>query len=181
MVYKYPLPPAASPLSQGGQKRNRLPPDFPTLPGTYALFLSLAVPARLSIGKLGAFTFPSGEYVYMGSARGPGGLRARLQHHLRPAQRPHWHIDYLRTQAVVSGGVYVVQEEVPAEIVVPLECAWSQALLALPGASVPAPSFGASDCRSGCVAHLIYFSAAGEFEARLQAGIYGEIVLWRNA
>ena len=154
--------------------------NFPSHPGTYAVFLTLSVPARLSIGKLGAFTFPSGEYVYMGSARGPGGLRARLQHHLRPALRPHWHIDYLRTRAVVSRGVYVVQEEVSAETVAPLECAWSQALLALPGASVPAAGFGASDCRWGCVAHLIHFSAAGDFEARLQAGMGGEIMLWRN-
>ncbi len=110
---------------------------FPSLPGTYALFLTLSAPAQLTIGKLGVFDFPAGEYVYMGSARGPGGLRARLRHHLRPAQRPHWHIDYLRTQAVVSGGVYVVQEEIAAGRM-PLECAWSQALLTLPGASVPA-------------------------------------------
>ena len=134
-----------------------MPPEFPSLPGTYALFLTLSAPAGLTVGKLGVFGFPVGEYVYMGSARGPGGLRARLRHHLRPALRPHWHIDYLRTRAVVSGGVYVVQKETPAGKIVPLECAWSQALLTLPGASVPVKGFGASDCASQCAAHLVYF------------------------
>ena len=152
---------------------------FPSLPGTYALILTLAAPAQLTIGKLGVFDLPAGEYVYMGSARGPGGLRARLRHHLRPAQRPHWHIDYLRTRAVVSGGVYVVQEEVSAESM-PLECAWSQALLALPGASVPVAGFGASDCRCGCEAHLVNFYEAGNFVDQLGAvtETEGKIVSW---
>ena len=81
-----------------------MPLGIPSIPGTYALFLTLSVPAELTIGKLGAFAFPAGWYVYTGSARGPGGLQARLRHHLRPASRPHWHIDHLRTQAVVTGG-----------------------------------------------------------------------------
>jgi Uri superfamily endonuclease len=37
----------------------------------------------------------------------------------------------------------------------PLECAWSRALAALPGAMMPVRGLGASDCRSGCAAHLI--------------------------
>jgi len=36
------------------------------------------------------------------------------------------------------------------------ECAWAGALARLPGADLPAPGFGASDCR--CPAHLIHFS-----------------------
>jgi Uri superfamily endonuclease len=150
---------------------------FPSLPGTYALFLSLSEPVKLTIGKLGGFDFPAGEYVYMGSARGPGGLRARLRHHLRPVQRPHWHIDYLRTQAVVSGGVYVVQVDFSVGST-PLECAWSQALLALPGTSVPADGFGASDCSRGCATHLIHFSQAGDFVEQLRAVTEGKIVSW---
>ena len=37
-----------------------------------------------------------GYYVYLGSALGPGGLRARITHHQKLSPRPHWHIDYLR-------------------------------------------------------------------------------------
>ena len=40
---------------------------------------------------------------------------------------------------------------------IPLECVWSQALLELPGASAPVRGFGASDCHSGCEAHLVFF------------------------
>jgi len=154
-----------------------MPLEFPALPGTYALFLTISAPARLTIGKLGVFTFPSGEYIYTGSAHGPGGLRARLRHHLRPAMTPHWHIDYLRTRAVVNGGSYVVQEEISAESM-PLECAWSQALIKLRGASVPVQGFGASDCGSGCIAHLIHFSKEGNFVEQMRAVTDGDVVLW---
>jgi len=41
----------------------------------------------------------------------------------------------------------------------PLECLWSQALAKLPDARISAPKFGASDCRSGCCAHLVAFPA----------------------
>jgi Uri superfamily endonuclease len=36
-----------------------------------------------------------------------------------------------------------------------LECVWSQALAALPGATIPVRGLGSSDCRSGCGAHLV--------------------------
>jgi hypothetical protein len=39
----------------------------------------------------------------------------------------------------------------------PLECAWSQALARLPGTRIPAPGFGSSDCRCACPAHLVAF------------------------
>jgi Uri superfamily endonuclease len=123
----------------------------PALPGSYALHLTL--PERLSalaVGRLGVFDFPAGEYIYLGSAHGPGGLHARLAHHARPAVNPHWHLDYLRQKACLAGAWFA-----PARL--PLECAWSQALLDLPGAGLPAPGFGAADCRHGCPAHLVSF------------------------
>jgi Uri superfamily endonuclease len=108
------------------------------------------MPVQLEIGRLGWFTFPAGALFYAGSARGPGGLRARLNHHLNPAKHPHWHIDWLRRAALVRGGWYAA---VPGS----LECTWSQALLLLPGAVAPIPGFGASDCANHCPAHLIAF------------------------
>ena len=50
-------------------------------PGTYALILSCASNARIQVGRLGTMQLQCGYYVYLGSALGPGGLRARIAHH----------------------------------------------------------------------------------------------------
>jgi len=121
--------------------------------GSYALFLSLSEAVHLTIGRLGTFDFPAGGYVYLGSAHGPGGLRARLAHHARIAVRPQWHLDYFCPYAQITGGF--IAEEIRAGAL-PLECAWSQQFLCLPGACQAVPSFGSADCRSGCPAHLIW-------------------------
>jgi Domain of unknown function DUF123 len=76
-------------------------------PGTYVLVLSSRSTDLIQIGRLGALQLQSGFYVYVGSALGPGGVRARLAHHLKLSRRPHWHIDYLRahTGSKTSGTV----------------------------------------------------------------------------
>jgi Uri superfamily endonuclease len=102
----------------------------------------------LAVGRLGRFTFPAGYYVYAGSARGPGGLSARLARHRRRGKRLHWHVDYLLARARLVEAWTVVSDR-------RLECAWARAVMALPGAQVPVPRFGASDCR--CPAHLVFF------------------------
>jgi len=126
---------------------------LPASPGSYALFLSLPEAEHLAIGRLGASDFPAGVYVYLGSANGPGGLRARLAHHARIANRPQWHLDYFRPYAQITGGVFTEETRSGA---LPLECAWSQQLLRLPGTRPAAPGFGSADCHSGCPAHLIW-------------------------
>ena len=55
-------------------------------PGTYALLLRLDKQERITVGKLGTFDFPVGYYLYVGSALGPGGLRARLARHRRGSE-----------------------------------------------------------------------------------------------
>lgn len=122
------------------------PPDQP---GTYVLVLRLARPATIGVGRLGRFSFPVGCYAYAGSARGPGGLSARVSRHLRSPKTLHWHVDYLRAHASPVEVWYTVGRQ-------RRECAWARALLDLPGAAVPVPRFGASDCR--CPAHMIYFA-----------------------
>jgi Uri superfamily endonuclease len=118
-------------------------------PGTYALNLNLPHPVTLRVGRLGRFHFPAGWYVYAGSARGPGGLAARVARHLRPLKLLHWHIDYLSAHASPVEIWYATGTQ-------RRECVWARTLLNLPGASVPVPRFGASDCR--CATHLICFS-----------------------
>ena len=133
---------------------------LPSQPGAYALALRLERPTRLQVGALGAVLFPVGVYVYLGSARGPGGIRARLGRHLRGAAHPRWHVDYLRAVAQPIACAYTTAPP-PG---MPWECAWSQALAALPEAWVPLPGFGASDCRHGCPAHLVAFAPAVAWE-----------------
>ncbi|MDR3574040.1 MAG: GIY-YIG nuclease family protein [Anaerolineaceae bacterium] len=118
--------------------------------GSYALCLSVKKQAQVRVGKHGIFDFSSGIYVYSGSALGPGGVNARLKHHFRLAVKPHWHLDWLRPYASILQAYFVLSVE-------PVECAWSKALAQLPGSCIPAAGFGASDCRNGCQAHLIYF------------------------
>ena len=89
-----------------------------------------------------------GYYVYLGSALGPGGLRARIAHHQKPSTRPHWHIDYLRAHTRLHfvwlsyGGIRHEHE-------------WARALQKMKDATIPFRGFGASDC--SCPSHLYFF------------------------
>jgi histidyl-tRNA synthetase len=121
--------------------------DAPATPGAYALALRLGAPLDVRIGKNSA-TLPAGDYLYCGSARGFGGLRARLARHMRPQKRAHWHIDQLTAVANMLGAFVEEQGD---------ECALNAALGAL---SIPLPipiaGFGSSDCRR-CAAHLRFW------------------------
>ena len=118
-------------------------------PGTYALVLRATQQKNVQVGRLGKLAMQQGFYVYIGSALGPGGLKARVGRHLRPAARPHWHIDYLRreTEWVAVWYAYVVSRR---------ECAWADAFSNLRGSKIPLFGFGSSDCR--CSAHLYFFA-----------------------
>ncbi|NTV62715.1 MAG: GIY-YIG nuclease family protein [Oscillochloris sp.] len=117
--------------------------------GSYILVLQLEQTIdALQVGRLGSFHFPSGYYLYVGSAFGSGGLDARLRRHERPHKaRFHWHIDYLRACTRLCE-VWTVSSAVR------LECSWCAALANVAGIGFPAPGFGASD--TGCYTHLFY-------------------------
>jgi Uri superfamily endonuclease len=119
--------------------------------GTYALILRLDTHANLVIGKLGTFDLHAGCYIYVGSAMGSGGLGGRLKHHLQPALRPHWHIDYLR-QAARLEEVWALESPIRREH------DWAALFLTMAGAAIPVLGFGASDCQ--CAGHLFYFTDA---------------------
>jgi Uri superfamily endonuclease len=138
---------------------------LPDQRGTYVLILRLSRPTTASVGRLGRFRFPAGWYTYVGSAHGPGGLVARISRHLRSPKARHWHVDYLRTHGQPVEIWYTVEPQ-------KRECAWAQALSTLPGASIPAPRFGASDCR--CPAHMIHFTEPPDLAAF--ARVVGETV-----
>ncbi|MEE4194169.1 MAG: GIY-YIG nuclease family protein [Anaerolineae bacterium] len=124
--------------------------SFPTSKGNYLLVFQMAQPTCLEIGSLGRQAFPVGLFAYAGSALGPGGLQARIRHHLKPSVKPHWHIDYLKP--------YVIWQAIGWKITNQrLECEWSQHLLEA-GATAPVPRFGASDCHNRCQAHLLHLN-----------------------
>jgi Uri superfamily endonuclease len=117
-------------------------------PGTYILILRLKRDRFIRIGKLGKFHFAPGYYTYTGSAFGPGGLNARLKHHLKLTPRPHWHIDYLKNAAKVIEVWYSKQIE-------HLEHRCAEVFREISGVMLPAKGFGSTDCK--CEAHLFYF------------------------
>ena len=117
-------------------------------PGTYVLVLSSRSTDLIQIGKLGALQLRSGFYVYVGSALGPGGVRARLAHHLKPSRRPHWHIDYLRAHTRVEEIWYCLDDQ-------RLEHLWAEHIGLVIGTSIPLVGFGSTDCR--CESHLFFF------------------------
>jgi Uri superfamily endonuclease len=117
-------------------------------PGTYALILSCASNARIQVGGLGTMWLQRGCYVYLGSALGPGGLRARIAHHQKLSTRPHWHIDYLRVHTRLRS-VWLNYDGRRHEH------EWARAMQKVKDATIPLPGFGASDC--SCPSHLYFF------------------------
>jgi Uri superfamily endonuclease len=125
---------------------------FPVHPiaGTYALVFTAKRKKRLIIGKLGTLNLQPGYYVYVGSAFGPGGLRARIGHHCNKADRKHWHIDYL-SEHLAPIEVWYTHDPTRREH------HWSERLSHTRGVAIPLAGFGSSDCH--CISHLYFFSS----------------------
>jgi len=137
----------------------------PGLPGTYVLVLVVENGQRVRVGRLGEFRVPPGWLAYVGSARGPGGLAARLARHLRHPKTLVWHIDFLRAVAQPVDVWWATGTD-------RRECLWAAALAQMPGASRLIPRFGASDCR--CPTHLFHFPGPPdreEFARRVGEGV----------
>ncbi len=132
---------------------------IPPRPGAYVLAIRLSAPVEITAGGLPPASLLPGWYAYAGSARGPGGLAARIRRHVSPDKRPRWHVDALTLSAT-----QVVAFAFPDES----ECRLLDRLLGLPGAAVPLPGFGASDC-AACPAHLVALPRRPRLEAPCQA------------
>ncbi len=117
----------------------------PPEPGAYVLLIELGAPLALEVASLPRAVLPAGRYAYCGSAYGPGGLKARIGRHLRQDKAQRWHVDHL-----TGAGRIVAFRAVPGG----RECDLLDRLLKAPGASVPIPRLGSSDCRR-CPAHLV--------------------------
>ncbi|ATQ68706.1 MULTISPECIES: GIY-YIG nuclease family protein [Methylosinus] len=115
----------------------------PAAPGAYAMIVALDAPLLAKAGRRSA-VLAAGRYIYCGSARGPGGLRARLGRHMRRGKARRWHIDQLTEAGRVLGAWIAPGGD---------ECALVTALAALP---IPLEGFGSSDCPR-CRSHLLHW------------------------
>jgi Uri superfamily endonuclease len=116
--------------------------------GTYILILKLGKHQSIKIGKLVTYPFDQGYYAYIGSAFGPGGLQARIRHHLGISKTPHWHVDYLRRK---SSPIQIWWSTTRTRC----EHDWSSVMRRLSKSNQMVKGFGASDCN--CFSHLFYF------------------------
>jgi len=124
-------------------------PQNPSRGGAYILRLRIKRNLALPVGALGTIFLSTGYYVYIGSAR--RSIASRVARHRRLAESKtgtrHWHIDYLLSHPDIE---IVSIEEKPGFV----ECAVAKKIASRPNTSVPVRRFGATDCRSGCEAHL---------------------------
>jgi Uri superfamily endonuclease len=128
----------------------------------------------VTAGKLGELQLRPGYYLYCGSAFGPGGVRARTDHHRRISLRPHWHIDYLRPHLQLLEIWYTFDSQ-------PREHHWAAQLAELRGALMPFPGFGSSDC--GCPSHLLrlgYKPSFAAFRRRIRGKQTGHAPFYRE-
>jgi len=123
--------------------------EIPVQGGSYILLMCIQKPSTVEIGKKGTMRLQPGFYLYVGSAFGPGGLRARVGRHARDEKPLRWHIDYLRQKARLVA-VYFSTDEGH------LEDDWAESVQAWPGVRVPMSGFGASD--SHVLSHLFFCS-----------------------
>ncbi len=118
-------------------------------PGSYLLLVHMTRPFDFETARLPVQRLTAGWYLYCGSARGPGGMQARVARHMRPSKTERWHIDRL-TVAALSVHAAAFSDMSECEIVA--------GLLRCEAFSVPVPGFGSSDCRT-CPSHLVRFGS----------------------
>ena len=122
--------------------------ELPKLKGSYLLVLHLSKDMTIKVGKLGSFDLLSGNYYYVGSAMGEGGIASRVGRHFvhDKDKKLRWHIDYLRAQMQIVGS-WIWDSEVSMECDIAKELESQRELR-------PIAKVGSSDCR--CRSHLFY-------------------------
>ena len=116
--------------------------DAPTLPGAYVLIVELAESIQITLPGKPKTTLQAGRYLYCGSAKGSGGIRARLARHMRPDKVIHWHVDLLTDAGPVTGAWIFPS------------CDECELVGALSHLSAPIRGFGSTDCQT-CWSHLL--------------------------
>jgi Uri superfamily endonuclease len=115
---------------------------LPAEPGAYVLLIQLVESLPVKLVGRPEVTLAPGHYLYCGSARGPGGIKARVCRHMQKEKTIRWHVDRLTTKGMVVG-VWVFPGGDECELVAMLT-----------GLPVPISGFGSSDCET-CTSHLL--------------------------
>lgn len=104
--------------------------------------MALKLKRPLAIARPSPVMLCAGYYLYAGSARGPGGLKARVARHMRRPKLCHWHVDQISAVADVVGAFVW-----PGGNECALAARWARV-------GTPVAGFGSSDCRR-CRSHLL--------------------------
>jgi Uri superfamily endonuclease len=118
--------------------------------GVYVLIIQVKQPVKVQIKSLGDTEFVPGVWVYVGSAMGTGStsIKNRLRRHFRKVKTIYWHIDYLLNEDIeIEKAIWAQSEQ-------HLECELAQSLASNNEFNAGPKGFGASDCKSGCIAHI---------------------------
>ncbi len=120
--------------------------------GIYALILQNDNDKEIAIGSLGLVRFHMGFYVYVGSAmgRGPTSVENRVRRHFSGSKKKHWHIDYLLEHVEIYDVLWAKSD-------VRLECSLVQEIVNMNEFEYGPKSFGNSDCKSFCQAHILKY------------------------
>jgi len=127
------------------------------LKGSYILIIKLPKTRTVTTGSLLDINFPRGYYAYVGSAL--GGVKSRLNYHLKRNKKLHWHIDYLLQKASIT-------DIIVAETTDRAECAIAQALSSQFDSI---PGFGCSDCH--CASHLFFDTNKRQMKSTIMAAL----------
>lgn len=114
--------------------------------GTYVIVMQADKAAQPQVGSIGSIKINVGHYLYIGSAFGPGGIKARVSRHCKTSKTKHWHLDYLR-EYLEPVEVWFTHDKTRREH------EWAGLLASQPKLKSVA-SFGCSDCR--CNSHLFF-------------------------
>ncbi len=125
--------------------------DLPTCKGAYILWITLAESTALP-PRFGDTVLQPGHYLYLGSAHGPGGIRARCARHLKRDKTRHWHVDWLTTRAETTRAFAAPHGS---------ECNLTVSLSKAFNLKAPVKGLGSSDC-THCHAHVL--CVPGEIE-----------------
>ena len=122
--------------------------DISTRLGSYGLLIELSKDFSLSRPRFYGAVLKKGQYLYAGSAFGPGGIRGRVRYHLNQPKPAHWHVDDLTNVGLVQA-IFIFPGV--------KECKVIKRFQRVTEIQTPIPGFGSSDCAT-CEAHLVQLS-----------------------
>ncbi len=115
--------------------------------GTYLLFIHISEDITI-VRRKQPIELTKGNYIYVGSAFGAGGLASRLHRHVRKQKKKHWHIDQVtmhKASEIIGIAISINQKK---------ECELYKLLSKIDGFS-PIPGIGNSDCKNKCESHFL--------------------------